>query len=460
MAPSAPAMPKRSRPPSKAGPAGLDAATMRSPSLTTISVLVPMSMSRLVPRLGGEVGGDQVGRHVPAHVAGDERRAHHAPLRMHEEAQLVGTAGDPGGVGLAPQHGQLGDRLVGHLADGLDVEVEEQVAHRGVGHDHRLVDLVAVDAALLVDLLETSVERAAQRLAQGAGVGALVRDSAHHVAAAEALRVLEGAAADDGPAGEVDEPEDDGGGADVDGQAEDVLATQIEGDAVVEDGALVGGDDGVDVGDGLAGVLQDAHAAADDGELDIALGRLDVGLAGEAEALGKVRLCLGTGRQRLGPLADLDGALAAAPGTSARLGHSERDLVGIVEDRLAHGQGAAIDAVDDLGHVDSSEQWLPSPTLPKSGAWAATDQEGPSTRFGILHSSLASGQTVRHLTLDQGIEGSNPSSPAIPFPRAQDRASSPRGRAEPLDRHAALHDGSQTAGPPSRIPRVGPTLRA
>ena len=31
---------------------------------------------------------------------------------------------------------------------------------------------------------------------------------------------------------------------------------------------------------------------------------------------------------------------------------------------------------------------------------------------GILCGSLASGQTVRHLTLDQGIEGSNPSSPA------------------------------------------------
>jgi hypothetical protein len=41
---------------------------------------------------------------------------------------------------------------------------------------------------------------------------------------------------------------------------------------------------------------------------------------------------------------------------------------------------------------------------------------------------LASGQTVRHLTLDQGIEGSNPSSPAnsptetgLPWPR-RDRA--------------------------------------
>ena len=35
--------------PSKAGPAGLEAATMRAPSVATISVLVPMSMSRLEP---------------------------------------------------------------------------------------------------------------------------------------------------------------------------------------------------------------------------------------------------------------------------------------------------------------------------------------------------------------------------------------------------------------------------
>ncbi len=41
-------------------------------------------------------------------------------------------------------------------------------------------------------------------------------------------------------------------------------------------------------------------------------------------------------------------------------------------------------------------------------------RRGTSTPFGILLVSLASGQTVRHLTLDQGIEGSNPSSPATP----------------------------------------------
>ena len=148
-----------------------------------------------------------------------------------------------------------------------------------------------------VDLLETGVERAAQGLAQGARVVALVGDAAHHVAATEALRVLEGAAADDVAVGQIDEAEDDGRGADIDGQAQHVLPAQIEGDAVVEDRVLGGGDDGVDVGDGLAGLLEDMHAPTDDGELDITLGRLDLRLAGEAEGRRA-----GTPRRRCGRL--------------------------------------------------------------------------------------------------------------------------------------------------------------
>src|SRR5207245_1499121 len=42
-------------------------------------------------------------------------------------------------------------------------------------------------------------------------------------------------------------------------------------------------------------------------------------------------------------------------------------------------------------------------------------QAGPECPFAILPASLASGQTVRHLTLDQEIQGSNPCSPATPW---------------------------------------------
>jgi hypothetical protein len=45
--------------------------------------------------------------------------------------------------------------------------------------------------------------------------------------------------------------------------------------------------------------------------------------------------------------------------------------------------------------------------------------------------SLASGLTVRHLTLDQGIEGSNPSSPANSFSQS-DRFEVPCGTSRQL----------------------------
>ena len=48
MAPSAARIPQRIAPPSKAGPAGAAVERIRSPSLTTISQLVPTSMKSRV----------------------------------------------------------------------------------------------------------------------------------------------------------------------------------------------------------------------------------------------------------------------------------------------------------------------------------------------------------------------------------------------------------------------------
>ena len=180
-----------------------------------------------------------------------------------------------------------------------------------------LVDLVAVDALLPVDLLEARVQGPTQGLAQGAWVAALVGDAAHHVAAAEALRVLEGSAADDAAADQVDEAEDDRGGAHVHGQAQHVLAAQVERDAVVEDRAIADRDDRVDLGDGLPGLLEDVHAPADDGELDVVLDRLDLGLAGQSEGLRQVLLGLGARGEGIAALADLDDTLTAAARASA-----------------------------------------------------------------------------------------------------------------------------------------------
>ena len=97
----------------------------------------------------------------------------------------------------ALEDGTLRDRLVGHLPDRRDVEVEEEVAHRRVRDDHRLVDLVTVDPQLEVGVAQRLVQAATQRLAHRAGMVALIGDARHDVAAAEALRVLERATGHD-----------------------------------------------------------------------------------------------------------------------------------------------------------------------------------------------------------------------------------------------------------------------
>ena len=351
IAPSAPGIPWRSSPPSNAGPAGHDAASTRVPSVTTTSVFVPMSTSRLMPSRSAEADRDEVGADVAADMARDERRADDAAVRVHEQADLVGAPRQPGGIGTALEDRSLRGRLVGHLADRRDVEVEEEVAHRRVRDDHRLVDLVAVDAEREVHVAQRLVEPAPERRAHRARVVALVRDPRHDVAAAEALRVLERASGHDQAGQQVDEPEHDGRRADVDGETEHVRARQVDGDAVVADGMLVARHDGVDLGHrSIARRLEDAHAPADDRELDVEVGRFDMGLAGEAEVRRQVLLGLRALRQRLAARADLDDALAAAARPAARLRHGDRHLVGVVEERAALLGGSTVGAVDDVGH--------------------------------------------------------------------------------------------------------------
>ena len=134
---------------------------------------------------------------------------------------------------------------------------------------------------------------------------------------------------------------------------EQAAACLVEGQAVVEDHVALDGDHGVDLAGGLARGLQDVHAPADDGELDVLVDRDDRGLAGEAEVLGQVGLRLGARREGLSSPADLDDALAAASRPPARLGDGDGDLVRVVEERLAGLERPAVDAMDDLGHEDS-----------------------------------------------------------------------------------------------------------
>ncbi len=280
----------------------------------------------------GEVDRDEVGGRVGSHMAGDQGRAHHPAIRIHQQPGLVGAPTEPRRRRASVEHGPFGQRLVRELADRSDVDTKEQVAHRAVADDDRLVHLVAIDPQLAVEIAQLVVQRAAHRESHGPGEVLLVRDAGHHVAAAEALRVLERARRQDGASQQVDQLDHDGRRPDVDGEAQDVLAAKVDRLAGIADREIVGGDDGIQPGRGVAGRAEDPDLAADDRKLDVIIDGLDDRLAGEPERPPEVELGLGARREVVGALADLDDALAAAAGATARCRHCGRDLVRIVEE--------------------------------------------------------------------------------------------------------------------------------
>ena len=71
------------------------------------------------------------------------------------------------------------------------------------------------------------------------------------------------------------------------------------------------------------------------------------------KASGQVLLGGGARAQGRRALTDLDDTLAASARSPARLRDGHRDLVGVVEERPADLQRAALGAMDDLGHVVS-----------------------------------------------------------------------------------------------------------
>ena len=180
-------------PPSKAGPAGHDAAIMPWRSPTTTSVLVPTSTSMIVSSALVHPHGEQVRRNVGAYVAADERGTVYVRLGEYTQAQLRRTDVERGRRPKPVLHLQLGQRLVGLLADRLHVQPEQHVAHGRVADYHDVVDLPPVRTGAAADVAYLEVDRGQRDLPQLAGeLPAVVGDAVHDVAAAEPLRVLEG----------------------------------------------------------------------------------------------------------------------------------------------------------------------------------------------------------------------------------------------------------------------------
>ena len=166
-------------------------------------------------------------------------------------------------------------------------------------------------------------------------LGAVVGDSAHDVAAAEALRVFKGAHLHTQTGLQIHQIHGDRRRAQVDGQAQQVAPVPIDNGAVVENLVAPAADHRVQVHFLFQRLGEDLGLAPHGSEIDVDVGIVDDGLAGEAVLLAQESLGLGARPQRLHAAADLDDTLVAVAHAVAGRGHQNGELVGVVEDRLA-----------------------------------------------------------------------------------------------------------------------------
>ena len=175
-------MPQRIAPPSNAGPAGAAVETMVSPSLSTISQLVPTSMNRRV----------RLSRSMPvASMPATMSPPTYAP-------RAGNTSPGPAGAGRArarrraPIGGCAVDITNGATPSGSGSMPSDQRGHRGVAGQRHLVDLRRVDAALAA-APGGPARRASRRPPAAAGRAAGVHhrgaDPGDHVAAERLLLV-------------------------------------------------------------------------------------------------------------------------------------------------------------------------------------------------------------------------------------------------------------------------------
>ena len=123
---------------------------------------------------------------------------------------------EAGAGALAVAHLLFRERAVRLLSDGIDVETEEQIAHRGVSGHHDLDDAAGIVRQVLQRPGEIAQKGALQQPPAMLGV---VLDACHDVGAAEPLRVLEGVRCADFTCLQIEEAHHDGCGSKVDGKA-------------------------------------------------------------------------------------------------------------------------------------------------------------------------------------------------------------------------------------------------
>ena len=242
--------------------------------------------------------------------------------------------------------------LVGFLADPLNVQLEKDVAHGGVGGHHDLVDRMAIQPEPGATVHDGAADGGRGGLLQLARlVVTVVGDAVHHVAAAEGLRVLEGGAVHALPGLQVDEVEHHRRGAEIDRKPEHAPTIAIHYRPVVEHLVASPGDEGVErLGRGRCigmGAHQDARAAAERRERHVDIVALDHRLAGEAVGRAQETLSLGAGAEGALAALHLHHAFVAAAVAVARCRHLDGKLVGTIEECHADGERLGLAVVGD-----------------------------------------------------------------------------------------------------------------
>ena len=210
IAPSAARMPQRIAPPSNAGPAGAAVERMRSPSLSTISQLVPTSMnSRVRLSRSMPLASMPATMSPPTYAPRAGNSATRAPGCRVRPTSAAGTTGG--------RRGRLHER---RHAERLRVDAQHQRGHRGVARERRFVDVQRVDAALAADLLGELGQRLVRGVAQPAEGGRVHHrraDPGDHVAAEGLLLVEHRGHRDRGAGDQVEQRGHHRGGAEVEG---------------------------------------------------------------------------------------------------------------------------------------------------------------------------------------------------------------------------------------------------
>src|SRR6185503_6668666 len=109
-------------------------------------------------------------------------------------AELFGWNTERGVRALAGSEIVLDERLIWLLTDALNVESKKQIPHGGVAGDDDLIDLPAAERKPLAerhDLAVHGVDHGSLQLASR--FARIIGDATHDIAAAETLRILEGA---------------------------------------------------------------------------------------------------------------------------------------------------------------------------------------------------------------------------------------------------------------------------